>query len=497
MARNLLLPSTAAFAFAWIAARAWIQSITIDEADTYLAYVGPRSPTHWSGSANNQILNSLLMRLSTCVFGVSHLSVRMPALLGAAIYISAAFVIVRVISEQIAIQLPVLVCLLYNPLVMDHLVAARGYSLALGMWMAASALAWRVGRPALGLASLCAGLSFSANFSFAFVNAFTMAAVCVWACREEPRLWPRTIAVCVLPGLVTAAFLTGSVVAAWPRNQLVYGAHSLRETLESIVQCLLYELNGYFVNPPLLEFVKKGAVWIFPGLGVALVWRLAWAVSAAGGTKVPRGLKPTLQGAPIVMVFTVGAHWMLFRFAHVLLPKERTAIYLVPLLFLTAGAAAAIPGGKLSRLAIAAMLSVAASYFILCLRLTYFREWKWNADAKEISYVLAYCKRTYGAERIMTNWRYVAALNFYREIPGRDSYPQVQSQFPPYPDDRDLYVLYFPSEEGFIREHGLKIVYQSDLSETAVAIRPGLEDRPVAAVSCNGARPNPRSAPCN
>src|ERR1035437_7727907 len=78
-----LLIATAAFATIWAAARASIQSITIDEADTYLYYVGTPEASHWKSAANNHVLNSMLMRLSSSLFGVSNLTLRLPALLGA------------------------------------------------------------------------------------------------------------------------------------------------------------------------------------------------------------------------------------------------------------------------------------------------------------------------------------------------------------------------------------------------------------------------------
>ena len=54
-----------------------------------LTWSGWRGTIHRIGrrASNNHVLNSLLMRLFTSVFGVSHLSVRAPALLGAALYI--------------------------------------------------------------------------------------------------------------------------------------------------------------------------------------------------------------------------------------------------------------------------------------------------------------------------------------------------------------------------------------------------------------------------
>src|SRR5579859_2741046 len=76
----------ALFAILLAIVRARVQAITVDEASTYLWWVsGPYYP--WSPSSNNHVLNSLLMWVSTHAFGVSSLTVRTPALLGATLYI--------------------------------------------------------------------------------------------------------------------------------------------------------------------------------------------------------------------------------------------------------------------------------------------------------------------------------------------------------------------------------------------------------------------------
>src|SRR4051812_13156949 len=117
---NLLLAATAAFAMFWAIARAGVQSITIDEADTYLTWVARPDPSHWHASSNNHVLNSLLMRLSTSVFGVNHYSVRAPALVGAALYILAAWALCRLLSPLLFVRWPLLVALVFNPFIFDH-----------------------------------------------------------------------------------------------------------------------------------------------------------------------------------------------------------------------------------------------------------------------------------------------------------------------------------------------------------------------------------------
>ncbi len=167
---------------------------------------------------------------------------------------------------------------------------------------------------------------------------------------------------------------------------------------------------------------------------------------------------------------------------------ERTASYFAPLLFLIAGAVVAAP--KPSKPATVAFFT-AAIYFLCCLRLTYFREWKFNADVKQTYSVLAYYNHQFGLRDIFPNWRYAAALNFYRIRSGRETLPNLEYKLPPYPGDRAAYVMYYPDDQRFIEEHGLKIVYYGRLSDVVVAIRPEVEMPPAAAGSCGAGHRDP------
>ena len=91
--------SLGAFGLAWAVFRAIVQAVTIDEAETYELFAG-RSFAHcWDPSSNNHLLNSVLIRLSTSVLGLSELTLRLPALTGAAIYIAAAFALCSMLVE--------------------------------------------------------------------------------------------------------------------------------------------------------------------------------------------------------------------------------------------------------------------------------------------------------------------------------------------------------------------------------------------------------------
>lgn len=77
----------AAILMAWLVARAHLQSITIDEAISFSFFVDRPGPLHWYPAAANHVLQTMLSRLSVMVFGISHLSLRLPTLLAAAAYI--------------------------------------------------------------------------------------------------------------------------------------------------------------------------------------------------------------------------------------------------------------------------------------------------------------------------------------------------------------------------------------------------------------------------
>lgn len=472
---------TALFAMFWVIARACRQSITIDEADSYHFWVSRFDPSHWEAASNNHVLNSMLERLVTGIFGVSHLTVRAPALLGAAIYILAALYLCKVITIDKLLQWTLFAGLVYNPFVMDHLVAARGYSLALGFLLAAIAFAFS-DRPPLrvaALSSLCIGLSFAANFSFAFVNAAVTILILVWLSRHvERKAYPKLAIAGILPGLAVSALLTISTLLNWPRAELYYGAHSLSEMFGSVLESSLYKLNPYIVNPLLYPVIEKASGWLPALLGAALVGQAAGILLKRVSPPKPHAAWLLIVAAG-AFVISVGAHRLAYGIWGLPMPLARTAVFFAPLFMLTAGVlASALPvsriGGVLRRSVLVTMFA-AACYFVLCLRLSYFKEWKWNADCKHLYDVVAYYNQTYGVKDIGTSWRFGACLNFYRELSGKESMSELQSFVHQYPPGKPMYVLIYPFDQGFVEQEGLKVVYQGELSGAVVAIRPGVE----------------------
>ena len=482
-----LLIGTGVFAMLWTLARACVQSVTIDEADTYLSYASPAGPTHWSPSANNQVLNSLLMRLTTSIFGPSALTLRIPALIGAALYIAAAYCLVRLLTPRRTLQWAVFVCLTCSPFVMDYLVAARGYGMASAflLWMVVLAARFQARDPerrkaelwrTCVLISVCGALCICANFSFAIADALTALGLFLWICREHRGQYGKILAGFTLPGLAVGYFIAGSILLNWPKGQFIWGADSLLKTIASVVRDSLFEPNDYLLHPRLYHHFVHFGPFLYPTLAAFVLWRVVMLVLG----KQP---SPLVIVCGIALLLALACHEFLFVAYGVLLPLDRTALWILLLFLVTAGALAAAPlpsaVGRISGKALTAILVLIACYNLGCLRLTYFDEWKWDSAMKEVYSVLAYYNHTYGLTKVSTNWRYVAALNCYRAMSGKetlDPMPGAPTVVNFYPPGYQAYVFYYSWDEGFYKKEGLKLVYHDRLSDAAVAIRPELEN---------------------
>jgi hypothetical protein len=103
-----VLRLAALFAIVWAVIRASIQSITMDEADTYFWFVATSKV--WYPSSNNRVLNTLLMWVTTHGFGTSNITIRAPALVGGVLYIGIAYFLCRNITDRFSVQLPIFIC---------------------------------------------------------------------------------------------------------------------------------------------------------------------------------------------------------------------------------------------------------------------------------------------------------------------------------------------------------------------------------------------------
>src|SRR4051812_47497141 len=97
----------------WSLLRAGIQSMTFDEAWTYRNF-GSSLRAVGIFDTNNHVLNSLLMWMATSILGNSHIAVRLPALLGAALYTCISYFVCLRLSNRFSLRWALFVCLTCN-----------------------------------------------------------------------------------------------------------------------------------------------------------------------------------------------------------------------------------------------------------------------------------------------------------------------------------------------------------------------------------------------
>jgi len=137
VAADLPLFLTGLLLFSYVAYRAVHLSFTHDESLTYIYGIRPGLASILAYSfndANNHFLNTLLGHLSSILFGVTELSLRLPNVIAGLLYLTGAGFIARMFKPW-PVRLGSFLVLTVNPFLLDFFSLSRGYGLAAGFQM--------------------------------------------------------------------------------------------------------------------------------------------------------------------------------------------------------------------------------------------------------------------------------------------------------------------------------------------------------------------------
>lgn len=399
--------------------RAATQSIVHDEALTWQFYLAtPASTIFEYYDANNHFLAVLLMRVVTGIAGYSELSMRLVSLASGALYFhSARSLCLRMFGERPA-ALGALALLSLNPLLLDFLVAARGYGPAMallltGLWLTVESLEEKTPRwRRVALAGLCLGGSFASNLVFA-LPALTLAGAFWWEARGRGP-WVKYLPL----GVASAGFLLflfSPVVKAQGEN-FYTGTASIAASVADLARCSLAHNDG------LAGLNRDGA-------GQA-VWRglVTWGLTpllVLAGLWLGRGRRSGAALLARLCALCVAVPAALLAAGHLLaglpLPGDRTGLYLVVLpglLLAAVSAALAARGGKwrMAGTAVAAAGALIGAQYALQLQARSFLVWRYDADTRQLLEVARGLVRA--PARAAVSWQYEPAANFYRVTRG-------------------------------------------------------------------------------
>lgn len=428
------------FVFAASVYRAATQSVTTDEAFSYnLLLNGSWSRLFGGYDAAHHVLYSVVAKFSITFFGLSELTLRLPALAACLLYLVAVYRLFhRLLPDSPFFLLP-LALTTVNPHLMDFFSAARGYGLALALllWSLNQSLTYLEAphRSALRRTGLTLALAASANLTL-LVPAAACGILLALAMLLDPRLGEhlpsRGRVWFLIDNLFLPFVLTAFVILVLPLTKarldhFYFGASHLRESLQTLVDM------SYFHHP-----LSAWLAGVLPGPGF---WGPLWttlapiviaaaflassllafrAVRAGGFTKLSFPCR-TLFFAGGTLSFSVLALLAAHHFAGVRLPYARTGLYFIPLLIVTLTAMAAAVrhhpalrralGCPLTALGVLSLVQSAAQF-----QCNHFGEWRFDRSTKRIVELIRseQFRAPRSAVRIGASWVFEPTLNFYR-----------------------------------------------------------------------------------
>jgi hypothetical protein len=473
--------------------RAYQTSFLHDEAFTYLYSV--RAPLQdvlsfsgSSASANNHLLNTLLMKISSYHFGDGELALRLPNVLAHALYLGASALLARRLTNGWS-AIPAFLLLNTNPFMLDFFSLARGYGLALGFAMLALYFGLRCSEGShlsprfLLLSAVCGGLAVFANFSFlnfylglaAWLGSVGLFAS-IRAVRAGASL-PRALIANLLPlALLTlglAAVIASPLLKLSQTNQIMMGGKRgfWEDTVQSLILTSLYNAPYRVIADGVLNVLIVAVLLLNLAVVLWLLSRRQVRDYAAGGMALVVALISAVS--VVLQHLLVGVNY----------PTDRAALSFVPLF----GLLVIGPLWWLRQtvwrplgLAVASLLVVLALASSLhALSVTKPGQvlfWRSDWDIKQMMQDLVADHDKPGLRnRTVTpggHWYFEPGVNFYR-VTWRLEWLQVYRRELPYARGDYYFLRGIPEDQRFLAEQSLVLIQQYEATKAMLARPPG------------------------
>ena len=447
---DLAMAGLALIAFVYTAIRIYSMSITFDEAWAFKYFLEPRDLSvlkHFFSlfykDANNHLLNTLLMRLTTWIFGYEEWSLRLPVIGAHLLFLFFSWQLARDLDSPM-MGIALFVALNFNPFVLDFFSIARGYGLAMGLTAASLWFFARYFRSGC-TRSLIRGLWFSslsvfANLSFLNVYCALLAMYLareIYLYRRQPgpgALWPfirirlkgdrNRIATnlwvtFIINGIFIArlghagALVHGTDLGFWP------------SAVGSLIESTLYGERYAFANVSLLVSVIQVTLIVLVMASVAC--------KLAGASKILDD--DTLYlGLLLLCGISVFLQNVLFSVPY---PLDRTTLLFFPLYVLAifTGVRALVRcGPKVVRVVCVAFLALltaaTAAHAARTMNLDSTYLWRYDEESEAIMRQIARDARGLTGDgplviNIDREWRFQSSFNYYLFLLGLNDFAEV------------------------------------------------------------------------
>ncbi len=492
--------------------RAATQSLVHDEALSWQWYLsGPASAIFQSYTANNHFLATVLFRVSTTLFGPSEFAMRLPTVLAGAWFFWTVFRLCALVLGDGWLFLLGCAALTLNPLLLDFLVAARGYGLAMaGLFWAlyqmlscfhdrSNGVDGRLLHKRLWKAALGCSIAVATNLTFLMPVVILAAAFCVLILRaeqqpvsgslpaispasktrkkskkskyeaaREPRRSYTSLLHFVVPVIVLAiAFLLAAPIDLVKGEDLYTGTSTAMACLRNLVDSSFAYGNSSGAWHKMEQVSSDVALIVLPVLALA-------ALIAVWFTRHP--WRSMVELATWLASLAVVGSAILLLAAHLVAgipyPEDRTGIYFIPLTtFAALGLVRMLTDRpRLPRwigFAVAILLALFAVEFASQWNVKSFLVWRYDADTKRIFEAMEAAPKPTVPVRMGVSWVLEPALNYYRDV--RKATWLVPVERDGVGGSRQFYAA-TPEDQGTLLWRQLKPIYKGPVSGTALAI---------------------------
>lgn len=481
--------------------RAWTQSITTDEAFTYnefLAGAPAKLFNHYD--AAHHVLHTMLCKISIWLFGLSEFTLRIPSLLGGLLYLLTAFRLSRFLFGRGWLMLLSVGLLSLNPFLLDYLSLARGYGLAVALflWSFYQLAQYFSGYYVPGIplsgytlvykAAIGLALSVTANLTLLFPATALAVLFLAIVLTDGLRCGERKLAArqfwfavdsFIVPGIALAFILLILPVLKAHRDNFYLGTATLAEAVHSIILPSLYHhpigrpWHGALAGS-MLWFLEKVFVPSVAGLGflgcaaVTIRWfrrRSFHAIEKTGQFLFLGG--GAMLGALALLV-------MAHRGFGILYPFARTGLYFVPLFILTTlGLWKQVESSRIASVVLRLpLLLFGAAWlllFVLQFPASYYPQWSQDAGTKKIVNLIRerHAGMRQGKIRVGVSWTLEPGINFYRRMYGLDWMEPVTREMPS--DTADYYVL-LPPDAALAGTLHLSKLYEDHIAQAILGV---------------------------
>ena len=428
---------------------------------------------HWANTANNHLLNTLLMQLCSFLFGNSELSLRLPNIIAHAIYLICTMLFISRFQSSL-LQLVGFIAFNFNPFILDFFFFARGYGLALAFLLSSVYLLEKAHTQKmrhdefdkmLFLSTLSGMFSVFSNFAFLnfYLPLLLASAVLLFYNETTQRLnfrWNWTMTILSAANglfLIKIALILFQLRA---QSELYFGGKTgfLADTVTSLIKASFYSMSYSGIVKKNISFLLLATFGMLIFLSFYLIvfkkevpfFVLALTILIAAAI------------LPILQNFLLG----------VLYPVTRAALYYLPLYVVTMISAFDLliqrtdslwkKNVVLTIFTVIAMIVGWHFYNTFELNTSFF--WSYDKHNKEIISIIEQNRMIYFPNEIINlgvTWQMEPSLNFYRFTRGDTWLAPITRK--PIENEQWHYIYGFENDMMQLENNYVTLAYYPDI----------------------------------